>query len=262
MPDLNCTKFEARLLEAVEDRRSLGDAFEEESADWQDLRSQANACPHCRQLWNEFALLDRVLPIWKEHVPKVDLADAVIARWRQEQASGNHQPASPPASPPNSRKSNGGSPLFGIVMVVAACVLASVPFWFSPSTNQEDFGDTVPIAALNPDPPEPVNETPAAEPRRWLPEETGPQVDWQALAQDAGSAYWVLAADTADSLASVTVFVPAKKSSADVPQPVENKPAAGWGVAEIGTGLKPIGQDVSRALGFLFEALPGEQPTL
>ncbi len=91
MPDLNCTEFEARLMQAVEDRESLEGSFEDEadpqSQLWQELRARANACPHCRQLWNEFALLERVLPVWKTQLPPVDLTDAVMARWRKEQPS-------------------------------------------------------------------------------------------------------------------------------------------------------------------------------
>lgn len=265
MPDLNCTKFEARLMQAVEDRQTLGGSFEEDSdpqsADWRELRARANACPHCRQLWNEFALLDRVLPIWKDHVPPVDLADAVIARWREEQSlSGQQKTAGAPASKPEEHKKSGGPFLFAVMMVVAVAVLASVPFWFAPQTDH-DLSLTFPVA---------TDSQPAAPlPKEWdgpdlkgsVPEETPLPVDWQALAQDAGSAYWILASDAADSFASVKVLVPPRKPAADAPKPEENKPASRWGVEGIGTGLKPIGQDVGKAMGFLFEALPGEPPT-
>jgi hypothetical protein len=263
MPDLNCTKFEERLMLAVEEHQTLGDAFDEESepqsAEWRELRAQAHACPHCRQLWNEFALLERVLPAWKSQIPKVNLADAVLARWREEQSPGSHAaPQDAAAKPKNQRKPNGRF-LFSLMLAVAVAVLASVPFWFVPDSNDGIPGTMFPVAITDPPPlPDKLDDPTANAPR---PKESEQPPDWQALAQDASSAYRVLASDAADSFASAAVFVPARKPAAEAPKPDTPRPASGW-VEGIGTGLKPIGQDVGRAMGFLFEALPSDPPTI
>lgn len=263
MPDLNCTEFEERLMQAVEDRTSL-DSLEDEndpaSGLWQELRARANQCPHCRKLWNEFALLERVLPVWKSQLPPVDLADRVIARWREEQTAAG-TPAS--ASHPNGRKKSSWRFPFSIVMAIAVAVLAAVPFLFPPPTDP-DLSGTITTSApveepVSPDGTSSVPETNVSETNV---SETSPaNTDWQALAQDAGSAYWALASDAADSFASVTVFVPPRKPIAEVPMPEMPQATTGW-VEGIGSGLKPIGKDVTKAMRFLLEALPSDPPTI
>jgi hypothetical protein len=258
MPDLNCTAFEERLIQAVEARESLA-AFEDEcdpqSAPWQELRAHAHQCPDCRKLWNEFALLERVLPVWKSQLPPVDLAERVLARWREEQTS---FPATAEATKTNGRKNSSWAFPWSVVLAVAALVLVSIPFVFPPSSDP-DPSETIAISHPAPEPagndqnPPPPNlkdsEAPSLNP------------DWQELAQDAGSAYWALASDAADSFASVTVFVPPRKAASEPPKPEDPPPAGGW-VEGIGTGLKPIGQDVKKSMGFLFEALPTDPPTI
>jgi hypothetical protein len=258
MPDLNCTEFEARLIQMVEARESL-ESFEEgadpQSALWQELRAQANACPHCRKLWNEFALLERVLPAWKSQLPTVDLADRVIARWREEQTA-----TAPPgsASPANGRKKSSWRFPFPLVMALAVAVLTAIPFLF-PRPSDPDMSDTIAASApvedsLSPDGDLSVPNTNVIEERK-------SSADWQTLAQDAGTAYWALASDAADSFASVTVFVPPRKVVAEEQRPPEPAPGSGW-VEGLGTGLKPIGQDVKKSMGFLLEALPTDPSTI
>jgi hypothetical protein len=258
MPDLNCTEFEARLMQMVEDRESL-DAFEDDadrgSTLWQELRAQANACPHCRKLWNEFALLERVLPAWRSQLPQVDLADRVIARWREEQTV-----QTPPASrsPVNGRKKSGWRFPWTVVMGVAVAVLLTIRFVFPPQSDP-DLSNTITTSA-------PVDEPLSPDVTPSVPNGSGIEgsqagSDWQTLAQDAGTAYWALASDAADSFASVAVFVPPRKPTAVADEPEEPAPAGGW-VEGIGSGLKPIGQDVKKSLGFLLEALPTDPSTI
>ncbi len=265
MPDLNCMKFEERLAEAVEDRRSpvelSAEASESDEALWRELRSHAHACPACRTLWNEFALLERVLPAWKDSVPAVDLADAVIARWREEQAASNHAVAKPHSD--SGRRFN-GRPGLTILLAAAATALACVVVFFVPRPAGDDLPDTHLVSKTNPQSP-PANEgdSPAfaeKNPSVPLPEADGAERDWQALAQDAGSAFGVLASDTADSFASAAVFVPRPSSppspQSEHPNP-ETKSSSQW-MDGIGAGLKPVGHDVGQAMGFLLDVLPGD----
>jgi hypothetical protein len=258
MPDLNCTAFEERLMQAVEARESLA-VFEDEcdpqSTPWQELRAHAHQCPDCRKLWNEFALLERVLPVWKSQLPPVDLAERVLARWREEQTS---VPAPAEASKANGRKTSLWGFPWSVVLAVAALVLVSIPFLFPPPSDP-DPSETIAISHPAPNPAG-TDQKPSP-PKPKGSEEPPSSTDWQTMAQDAGSAYWALASDAADSFASVTVFVPSRKAVAIPPKPEEPPPGGGW-VEGIGTGLKPIGQDVKKSMGFLFEALPSEPPTI
>ena len=264
MPDLNCTKFEDRLAEAVEDRRSpvelSPESSDPEEALWRELRAHANACPECRKLWNEFALLERVLPAWKDCVPTVDLADAVIARWREEQTASRHSMAKPHADPPG--RSNGHP---GLAMLLAAAATALVCFlMFSlPRPGDEELPPTLPVSKVESRtvPAGQQSSDALAKQRSAVssPEKSEADRDWEALAQEAGSACWVLASDTADSFASAAVFVPRPLSllrrnpKRRKPTP---KPTSQW-VEGIEAGLKPVGQDVGQAMGFLLEVLPG-----
>lgn len=254
MPDLNCTEFEARLMRMVEDRESL-DTFEDDadpqSARWQELRAQANQCLHCRKLWNEFALLERVLPAWKSQLPSVDLADRVIARWRVEQTANT---SSTSASQPNGRKESTWRLPWAVVMGVAVAVLLAIRFAFPPPSDP-NLTDSHLTSAPVDDPVLPNVDPGISE------NVTEPKADLQTLAQDAGTAYWALASDAADSFASVTVFVPPRKATAEIPAPEVPSTSSGW-VEGIGSGLKPIGQDVKKSMGFLLDALPSDPSTI
>ncbi len=258
MPDWNCTKFEDHLLGAVENHNSPGDAFDEESdaesAVWRELRAHANACPDCRKLWNEFAILDRVLPVWKDQLPQVNLADAVLARWREEQSA--IHPASAAASPDKSatRHKPAGRSFFALATVLAVAGLIGLSFLFVPPTD-EDLPATQPVSTTNNEPAAEKTDGPKTI-------ENDESADWQTLARNAGSAYRVLADDAADSFASAMVFVPPPQPAVESAKPIiKPQPSKGW-VEEIETGFKPIGHDVGQAMGFLFEALPNDPPSL
>lgn len=259
MPDLNCTEFEAHLEQLVEDHRTLEDLSEEttdpQAAAWRDLRSHANTCSHCRPLWNDFALLERVIVPWKECLPPVNLADAVMARWKDDSHAGNQ--TAPSRVTKQDRPSSSKRFLWQMLLVVAVAILASVPLWFSPEDEDGLPTTTYPVTETGSQNPlgdqSDLPETLSKNPPKDLVQE--PDMDWDTLAQDARSAYWVLASDTADSFASVSVLMPPPKP-AKTPEPIRSpKPKKGW-TEELGSGLKPISQDIGKASGFLLDALP------
>jgi len=259
MLDMNCTEFEAQLKRLALDRRSLEEGPDEDSGIqaeiWRVLRAQANACRHCRQLWNEFALLDRVLPLCRELTPPVDLADAVISRWKNESVGGDFSTKTrPPISGSTQPPRSAGRSAIVLLMTIAATVLACFALLFSPRQHDE-LPPTFPVAKNDsPNPPgSPIDQQPTKPVKP-------PDLNWQTMAEEAGSAYWALANDTAESLASVTVFVPPRKPRAKTEPDQAIPPQETW-TKGIGTGLKPIGRDVGRAMGFLLDALP-DQKTL
>lgn len=257
MPDMNCTEFEARLNQLVEDHRSLEvDSSVPEAGIWRELRAQAHACPHCRRLWNEFALLERVLPLCKELGPPVDLVDAVIARWREESGSDRSPSSAPKSGPPANGNTRWIFPLFA---VIAATVLACFAFLFRPDPSDDHLPGTVPVATIGDEPDQSEFENATSHESTDIDAEPELELNWQAMAQDAGSAYWVLASETADSFTTVAVLAPPLKRSAEKPRPTpETNTRSGWSTG-IGAGLKPIREDVGKAMGFLFDALPGEK---
>lgn len=257
MPDLNCTEFEAQLEQLVEDHQMLEDWSEEtagpQAKAWRDLRAHANACAECRSLWNDFALLERVMVPWKESVPPVDLADAVLSRWKEENPPGNSAATSKTAAP--ARSASVKRSLWPMLLMIAVAVFACFPLWYSFPKDEKPPGVPVSITDAQEsienrrDLPETLSQAPSH------PQEMEPEVDWETLAADARSAYWVLASDTADAFATVSVLVPPQKPALS-PGPVStDKPKKGW-TEGIGSGLKPISQDIGRASGFLLDALP------
>ncbi|MCA9070192.1 MAG: hypothetical protein KDA84_14765 [Planctomycetaceae bacterium] len=258
MPDLNCTEFEAQLELLVEDHRTLEDLSDEttdpRAKAWRDLRAHANGCDHCRQHWNDFALLERVIAPWKERTPTVNLADAVLGRWKEENHSFDQSP--PSQSVAQDRSTFTKRSLWSMLLMVAVALLISFRFWHSPQTKEE-LPPTYDIVKVDPK-IDPDQELDAPEilaqntPHR---EELEAEMDWETVAEDARSAYWVLASDTADSFATVSVLVPPQKpKNPQEPVPAD-KPKKGW-TEELGSGWKPISQDIGRATGFLLDALP------
>jgi len=190
MPDMNCMEFESRLQELAEQRQSLEDlsnnGLKNGDSAWDELRAQAGACPHCRQLWNEFALLDRVMPGIRTLVPHVDLVDAVIDSWRQE-SPGKLSPTTAKSASGRHAAARNWIPL---LVVAAASILISFPLLF-PDSASEDLPTTFEVAVSPEDdiPDSPAtNETAATE-------TSSGEVDWHILAEDAGSAYWALASE-------------------------------------------------------------------
>jgi hypothetical protein len=67
---MNCTEFERTLADAIESRKS-GDSSR--------LQAHAAGCDRCRREWENYAVLERAIPVWKSDTPETDLTEAVLA---------------------------------------------------------------------------------------------------------------------------------------------------------------------------------------
>ncbi|WP_437194168.1 hypothetical protein [Planctomicrobium sp. SH527] len=75
---MNCSEFQLELDRAIETRTALGS----------DARSHGCACTHaaCQVAWEDYVLLNQVMPEFRSTTPQVDLTNLVLAKL-QEQAS-------------------------------------------------------------------------------------------------------------------------------------------------------------------------------
>ena len=67
---MNCTEFEARLRQSIEDRTPSVQGC---------LYDHARLCARCRPRWEDFALLARAIPAWTEGREEVNLVESVVA---------------------------------------------------------------------------------------------------------------------------------------------------------------------------------------
>jgi len=68
---MNCTAFEVRLQQALDDGRAL---------DAPDLANHAASCSACCALLEEFHTLSDAVAVWRTQLPAVDLASVVVGR--------------------------------------------------------------------------------------------------------------------------------------------------------------------------------------
>ena len=257
---MNCTEFERILNESIESRRP---------ADMPSLREHAAGCAACRTLWEQYAVLERAIPLWKNRVPDVDLTDAVLAR-AAVRADAEKDESESPQDPVVRRAPEGEAfpagtgggrsrpavtsrrrvwHLVTLLAIGAAVLVLLVRSVMFPTGSDRQTPTTIVKqdsgkAPLRDTPQQPQNEAHA-------------EID--TLLRDAGSAYVVLARGAADALAEVRVFAPGgARESVSPGNGGSFLPGTSDALKQWSRGLKPIGQDLEDALDFLFEAVPLE----
>jgi len=256
MLTINCTEFERVLQESAEKRVP---------ADSSDLRDHADRCPDCRIQWERYAVLERVIPLWKSRGVDVDLTDVVLARLTAESPSDavlplretppKRQPAGdlrvghrggsdrsnavPIRPEPSSRRATTAV----LAVVVVAMFLAILPL-FVPMQQAVQQPRTVTI--VQPSASGPGNVTPH------VPREAG----LTDLFRDAGSAYSGLAREAADAAGDAVALVPSavavrpEMGSASASSHKRSNWTTDWQ-----RPFEPIGHDVSDAIDFLFDKM-------
>ena len=249
MPTINCTDFERILGESVTERVPADSAV---------LRTHADRCPTCRIEWERYAVLERVIPLWKSRGAEADLSDVVLARLAGKLSPDGARPVADhstkrqPADNRHPERQAAGGQSFdrpsrpesssrwarNVVLAVAAVVMVvSLRQLFLP--RQRIGPSPRVVKAVRPTLPVDVS------PR------TGPRAGLTDLFRDAGSAYSDLAREAADAAGDAVAFVPSavavrpKNDSADAHQ------KSNW-TKEWQRPFEPIGQDVSDAVDFLF----------
>jgi hypothetical protein len=264
----NCTEFEQFLKESVELRRPVENAI---------VRGHIRDCAQCEQLWQQFTLLDQTIPQWKSCLPPVDLTDAVLAQLAFNQSFEINDPSHADvvassqrersASMPDPRSRNdrperlravslvrrnnsgsGRSVVAVLAVVATVLLLISQPFGSGTTFQSNTLEDSAVVRSRRTIPV----ETPAGE----------SATDVEAIVRDAGSAYLVLARNTADVFSDAVALIP-KQTFLQPDGASTSDSAADNANPEIpfGRQLKPIGRDVEHAFDFLFEAiLTGKEP--
>lgn len=252
---MNCTEFEQLLDEGVVSR-------ELHAAARTTLKSHADGCSACCSKWDDFVLLDDVIPRWNsafnaavEHDP-IDLADSVMFALASEVAASDDGVAetsaptpvvraSPAVDPPQTSRKTG-------VLLTAICASALVALVVF-SLREQPEKDVREIAK---------SEMPAEpDETERVAIEAAPPMD--ELLADAGSAYRLVANDTATIWSDgASLFKP--ETIRLSPATETHEPSAVRVMAEdipgrlerFGQGFKPISSGVSSATGFLFNVIP------
>ncbi|HVW01034.1 MAG TPA: hypothetical protein VHB77_11865 [Planctomycetaceae bacterium] len=230
---MNCIEFEQLLERQIEEREPL---------DSSAPPSHVTACPACRGLWDRQILLEEALAAWKVEPLAADLTDRILGHVR---ASTVVVPAAPDAVPTVAAETHSAPAavwsldrariaLCGLAALFVAAVLWSDRFESAPGKS----GPTV---------------AEMAQPRDIDPEM--PQID--VLMASAQTAYRELAHGTAEMaqlpvIPSTPVELP--PTGAPIPQPLT------W-FGGVGHELAPLQTEVGSALNFLWDTLPGDDPS-
>ncbi len=257
---MNCTEFEHILEESVEARRP---------ADAPSLREHAAGCAACRTRWEHYTVLERAIPLWRDRVPDVNLADSILAQITVDAGTENNHandlpdPAMRPAAVgeafrvggPGTRLEPAVAPgrsgwhLATLLTIVAAALLLLVRSVSLPP----GVGRDAPARIARRDGDTTFRKDKQQQPRN----EADAEID--TLLHDAGSAYFVLARGAADAFAEVRVFAPVGERDDRKPgnEMIPQWGASAW-VERWREGFQPIGRDLEDAVDFLFDAVPLE----
>lgn len=245
MSKMNCNEFESAHRQAIESRSAQLT---------ESLHAHAAECDACASSVAEDAVLERTLSAWLNAVPRVDLTDVVLARWRSEQPALPVAPVVAAKTPKlvssQSDTTAGRSSArgVGLMLVALICLLAFVRLI---STT------TVPIErnALNGSPTVAAQDS---QPKSAIPEGAEPVPEIDGLVRNMGSAYLGLAYDVGNTLSDAAEIIPSVGFRPEVGTADGDKtllPAAAPS-GEWTNEFKPIGQKVGKAFGFLLEAIP------
>ena len=232
MGEWNCTEFERELQQCLDARRPLSSL---------GITEREIRCAHCRGIWEQFLLLEQALTGVGCRSADRGFSDAVVARVLLDSETTYGGRVSDGASI-NRTATRSRASRRRVALAAAAVILLA---WVPPLVWQ------------------PQNRVagPAAPPEQRIAHNAnirtshGSEDDLRLLLHDAGTAYNGLAREAHTVVADATRFVPTafphRDPTGDIGIPVTNPQ---W-VDEWRRDLKPIGDDVHQALGFLFEAV-------
>lgn len=238
MSNLDCRQFEKLLEQAVEQRQAPA----------VELRDHALSCETCRTLWEEFLILEEVIPVWTASRPTVDLIDAVMHAMASDAATttapkkieplvaltvtGSQEPEAP-------RRHRFVFP--AVATAAAALLLASAVFYVvGPTADKPQIAEVRPTSSL---------EHSGGMQRIQLEQ---PPTEMTVIVTDAGSAYLQLASSAASAITEGAALLPSTKLIADA-TPKPNQDRKSW-MQDFGKNLEPLQQDLGNAIEFLFNA--------
>ena len=243
---MNCTEFEHRLHECVEERLSAGKEMHDHSAE----------CHRCSVLWNEHLLLAQIVPVWRQETPDVDLVHAVLERFHAttqpsviEQAPRESAAKVVSGLPHHGMPAASRSPRHATLAVTVAAALLVVltlePLGLVPgrSNSQSELSLTAKQKPVDANPLE-ITRPPALD----------------EILRQAGSSYLQLAEGAGAAVTDAVDIVPAADQlflSLQFQPP--QLPAATRSIGEWGRELQPLGRRISQAFDFLWEAIPHDQ---
>lgn len=230
---MNCTQFQQQL-EAAVDNRQLAQSPE--------LSEHTTTCFSCRELWDEYLLLETAIAQWRGTRLDLDLTDRVLAAYRAERATApvaimtSNQTTTPPPSESQVTLVRVPTPASGtrwwpmLIPAIAALALAVMVLISREGSRERQ----VVQPDIKPSMP---------------PEELA---DLSEIVDDAKSAWLGLARSTADRTRGLSVFIPSLRSA-----PGDEAPSPPMDVdmlEDMHPGLKPVPDEFRRAFEFLIDA--------
>jgi hypothetical protein len=237
MSTISCTEFQQLLDDAIESRADVAGSA---------LSEHADSCPECRTILLQHRLVDRAVAAWLAATPQPDLVEAVVARYVFDTAPPKAPQASTPRSQPLSsvtdeRFSSRRQPWIAVAVAAVAVVAAAFTLSRAP-LNPQQSQRKIPVVAAD------------RKPQHSSVPETD-EADVESLIHHAGSAYIVLANQTADAVIEASRAVAPTRIALLEPQAdtAGSEKSGGWQ-----RDLAPIGREFGKAFDFLFEAVPPE----
>jgi hypothetical protein len=247
---MNCIEFKQALEASVDTDRATDVAA---------MQAHCSECAPCQNLFEQFALLDRAIPLWRDRMPRVDVADAVLAQLafdevpKQNSSANRSSPTARREGVGRSQRSAGRRIFAAITTAVAVIVLGTWITWRP--VPPEQFAPRVePLPAMaeansEPNPWNPANEPDGSVER----DEAEVEPELTMIVRDAGRAYLVLVNGAADAVADGAVLMPASDFS--IESAFDDRTSVESRDEDWSEELKPIGSGLGEAVDFLFEAV-------
>lgn len=233
---MNCTRFEEVLTAALEAR---------ETSLPEEVHAHAEACLGCRETLGDHELLERAIVRWRQQVPAVRLTERILSALAadRESSSASLRANSTAERPVASRQARLNRQAWGVVAAAAASLLFLLWPMHPWSTRDPELA---------------LHETSAPLPAHSDPLDSSPEIDF--LVRDA-AVYLSLADANLAGIERVTALFPPSPSVSLPGFESDEVPLPAVPVGEWRDGLKPLGDGIGKAFGFLRHAIPETEPS-
>ena len=234
---MNCDEFDRQLQAMIENRTVSCD---------DRSREHASECERCRHEWEETQFLDEVISRWKSDVPEIDLAQAILARMASDsQPEETRRDSAESARRVLVSMKRGGvlktrlrsGKAVAAVSAVALVLVFFVTVW-SPSPRTIDRDATTAHSEY-------------AASHDLHPHGQGYK-ELQSLVQETQSTYLALTNGATQVVPEWFAKISAIHRVSSPPQTDET--GSTW-AEEFRQNFEPIGQDVNKAIDFLFQTI-------
>ncbi len=244
---MNCTEFESSIQHAIESRQKV---------DIEPYRQHVGTCSSCRNIWEQYAILETAIAPWASRLPEADLVDRIVSAHIDSPSSDKTFPVDCLATTPNastaaatevavrfahvdSAPSRSNAHRTAAIAVTVLAMLCMTSIFLFPHDLPNASNNTVAIESAN---------------REGEAVRFEDSTELVSLATEAGTAYVSLAQNAASAFSGVSDLL--ARPSIPAVQPTDSEVPPSESSPPWQNRFEPISRDLGRAMNYLLQAVP------